>query len=108
MVKRSGVPYHLLFGANEHVHDFLGREEFRVTAIMLCIQAVNERAGSRMAMFELWKGLHDTPYPLDPDTAAAVSAALRNGVTSFATLVSDTRTKRVIGEHLRAARASRR
>ena len=35
-------------------------------------------------MLEQWKGLRDTPYPLDPDTAAAVSAALRNGVTSFA------------------------
>lgn len=81
--------YHLLFGANEHVRDFLGREEIRVTAIMLSIQAVNERADSRMAMFDLWKGLYDTPYPLDPDTAAAVSAALRNGVTSFADLLAN-------------------
>ena len=80
--------YYLLLRANEHVLDFLRWEEFRVTAIMLSIQAVNERAGSRMAMFDLWKGLHDTPYPLDPDTAAAVSAALRNGVTSFAGLVA--------------------
>ena len=90
--KRSGEVvflYHLLFGANEHVRDFLGREEIRVTAIMLSIQTVNERAGSRMAMFDLWKGLYDTPYPLAPDTAAAVSAALRNGVTSFADLLAN-------------------
>ena len=36
-----------------------------------------------MAMFESLKGLADTPYPLEPDIAAAVSSALRNDVTSF-------------------------
>jgi hypothetical protein len=80
--------YNLLLQINLHVHEFVGLKEFHVATLMFFIQAVNERAGSRMAMFEQWKGLHDTPYPLDPDTAAAVSAALRNGVTSFAGLVA--------------------
>ncbi len=80
--------YSLLLEMNRHVHEFVGQKEFHVTALMLFIQAMNERAVHRMAMFDLWKGLHDTPYPLDPDTAAAVSAALRNRVTSFADLVA--------------------
>ena len=80
--------YNLLFQMNRHVDEFVVQKEFHVTALILLIHAAKERAGSRMAMFDLWKGLHDTPYPLDPDTAAAVSAALRNRVSSFAELVS--------------------
>ena len=75
--------YNLLFQMNRHVHEFVAQKEFHLTALMLLIQAANERAGSRMAMFDLWKGLYDTPYPLDPDTVAAVSTALKNEVTSF-------------------------
>jgi hypothetical protein len=80
--------YNLLFQMNRHVHEFVGQKEFHVTTLMLLIQVVNERAGSRMAMFDLWRGLYYSPYPLDADTAAAVSAALRNDVTSFAGLIT--------------------
>ena len=79
--------YHLLFGVNRHVCAFLDREQYRIAAITADLQAVHERVCSAMATFELWKGLADTPYPLEPDIAAAVSSALRNDVTSFDDLV---------------------
>ena len=98
--------YNLLLQINQHVHEFVGQKKFHVATLMLLIQAVNERAGYRMAMFDLWKGLYDTPYPLDPDTAAAVSAALRKRRDLVCGPGSVRR--RVIGELLRAARAGRR
>ena len=75
--------YHLLFVVNRHVCGFLHPAQSRLAAITADFQAVDERVRSAMATFELWKGLADTPYPLEPDIAAAVSSALRNDVTSF-------------------------
>ena len=78
--------YYLLLRANEHVLDFLRWEEFRVPAINERMQGVSERVYSGMAALGLWKGLADTPYPLEADIVAAVSAALGNDITSFAAL----------------------
>ena len=78
--------YYLLLRANEHVLDFLRWEEFRVPAINERMQGVSERVYSGMAALGLWKGLADTPYPLEADIVAAVAAALGNDITSFAAL----------------------
>src|SRR5437879_3381118 len=48
--------YNLFFGVNQHVCEFLGREQPRIEAITAGIQVVNERVCSGMAMFEFWKG----------------------------------------------------
>jgi hypothetical protein len=75
--------FHLILQVNQQAHDLLGQKEFRVAAIEAGVQAIKERVCSGMAMFELWKGLADTPYPLDADIAAAVSWALKNEVTGI-------------------------
>ena len=73
----------LLLGVNEHVWGFLDREEFRLAGLTAGLRGVNERACSLTMMSELWKELAVTPYPLDPDIAAAVLAARRDDVTAI-------------------------
>jgi hypothetical protein len=80
--------FYLILQVNRRAHDLLGQEEIRVAAITAGVHGIKERLCTGMAMFELWKGLNDTAYPLDPDIAAAVSWALRNEVTGIDDLAS--------------------
>ena len=68
---------------NEHVWGFLDREEFRLAGLTAGLRGVNERACSLTVMSEFRKELAVTPYPLDPDIAAAVLAARRNDVIAI-------------------------
>jgi|GEM_PF-5807416 len=84
--RRSGKVvflYQLLLGVNEHVSGFLEQEQFRVAGLTTGLQAVNGRARSLVAMYGFWKELAVTPYPLDPDIAAAVRTARKNDVTAI-------------------------
>jgi hypothetical protein len=75
--------YRLLMGVNERVCRFLDREQFRIAGLTANLRTINERVLSAIDIFELRKELAITPYPLDPDFAAAVLAALKNDVTAI-------------------------
>ena len=73
--------FYLLLVLNSQIHEFLMQEEIRLKTFEANGQMVNERVASALERREFCKLMLDTPYPLDADTAAAVSSALKNDVT---------------------------
>ena len=84
----------LILQANLRAIDFLDREVLRVATVDGQVQAINEGVSFARAIFDLCEGLADTPYPLDPDVAAAVLAALKNKVTRIDDLALAERRRR--------------
>ena len=79
--------FNLFMSVNRQVHGFVGEGNPSIAALEQSAAFIRERVHSATLIFELWKGLADTPYPLDAAIAAAASFAVKNDVTKIDQLV---------------------